>query len=152
MYFAEYASPIGTLLLCSDGMHLTGVWFDRELPEAPEEDGVLKAAKAWLDSYFRGAFRDVDFPVLPEGTAFQKQVWQLLQEIPRGEVTTYGSLARQISGRMSPQAVGQAVGRNPLAIIIPCHRCVGAAGQLTGYAWGTERKKWLLEHEQKGRA
>lgn len=152
MNFAEYSSPVGKLLLCSDGSHLTGAWFDRELPESPEEDGVLKAAKMWLDSYFRGEFREPDFPILPDGTAFQKQVWQLLLEIPWGQVTTYGCLARQISEKMSPQAVGQAVGKNPLAIIIPCHRCIGATGKLTGYAWGTERKKWLLEHEQKGRA
>ena len=152
MRFAEYASPIGKLLLCSDGVHLTGVRFDREIPEPPREDAVLTAAKRWLEDYFRGEFREPEFPILPDGTVFQKQVWQLLREIPYGEVITYGGLARQISEEMSPQAVGQAAGRNPIAIIIPCHRCVGTGGKLTGYAWGMERKQWLLEHEQKGRA
>ena len=152
MNFAEYSSPVGKLLLCSDGSHLTGARFDRELPEPPEEDGVLKAAKMWLDSYFRGEFREPDFPILPEGTVFQKQVWQLLLQIPQGQTVTYGHLARQISAKMSPQAVGQAVGKNPIAIIVPCHRCVGTGGKLTGYAWGMEKKKWLLEHEQKGMA
>jgi len=152
MHFSEYASPIGKLLLCSDGAHLTGAWFDRALPEPAQEDEVLKAAEKWLDSYFRGEFREPEIPLLPEGTVFQKQVWRLLQEIPWGEVTSYGYLARQISEKMAPQAVGQAVGKNPLAIFIPCHRCIGADGKLTGYAWGTEKKQWLLEHEQKGRA
>lgn len=152
MNFAEYSSPVGSLLLCSDGIHLTGVWFDREIPEPLKEDGVLRAAKQWLDGYFRGEGREPEFPILPEGTAFQKQVWQLLRQIPYGQVTTYSCLARQISERMSPQAVGQAVGKNPLAIIVPCHRCLGAGGKLTGYAWGIEKKQWLLEHEQKGRA
>lgn len=152
MNFAEYSSPVGKLILCSDGIHLTGVWFGREIPEPPKEDGILKAARKWLDAYFRGEWQEPDFPILPEGTAFQKQVWQLLRQTSYGQITTYGDLARQISERMSPQAVGQAVGKNPIAILIPCHRCVGAGGKLTGYAWGIETKQWLLEHEQKGRA
>lgn len=152
MNFAEYDSPVGKLLLCSDGLHLTGLWFDREPPEPPGEDGVLKAAKNWLDAYFRGENPEPQFSLLPEGTDFQQKVWQLLLQIPYGRVTTYGHLARQISDKMSAQAVGQAVGKNPLSILIPCHRCVGAGGKLTGYAWGIEKKQWLLEHEQKGRA
>ena len=152
MHFCEYDSPVGKLLLCSDGAALTGLRFDREAPEIQEEDAVLKAAKAWLDRYFRGEDRTPDFPIRPEGTPFQQKVWDFLLRIPYGQTLTYGQLAVCFPGKMSPQAIGQAVGRNPIAIVIPCHRCVGAKGQLTGYAWGMERKQWLLQHEQKGRA
>ena len=152
MHFCEYGSPVGKLLLCSDGKALRGAWFDRETPPMQEEDAVLKAAKTWLDGYFRGETAAPDFPLSPEGTAFQKKVWDLLLQIPYGKTCTYGQLADSFPGKMSPQAIGQAVGRNPMAIFIPCHRCVGAKGRLTGYAWGTERKQRLLQHEQKGRA
>lgn len=152
MNFAEYVSPFGTLLLSSNGTQLTGARFDRQAPEELRDDAVLAAAKLWLDSYFRGECQEPEFPLLPEGTAFQQKVWEHLLRIPFGQAVTYGSLAKQISENMSAQAVGQAVGKNPIAIIIPCHRCVGAGGQLTGYAWGIERKRQLLEHEQKGRA
>ena len=152
MHFCEYDSPVGKLLLCSDGAALTGLRFDREAPEIQEEDAVLKAAKKWLEGYFRGETAAPDFLIRPEGTPFQQKVWGLLLQIPYGKTCTYGQLAERFPGKMSPQAIGQAVGRNPIAIIIPCHRCVGAKGQLTGYAWGMERKQWLLQHEQKGRA
>lgn len=151
MHFAEYASPVGKLLLQSNGGALTGLWIGRETPENPEEDEVLKRAKRWLDAYFRGENPAMDLPLAPEGTEFQKQVWQLLGQIPYGQVTTYGALARELSEGMSAQAVGQAVGRNPISILIPCHRVIGAKGQLTGYAWGIEKKQWLLEHEEKHR-
>ena len=151
MHFAEYHSPLGKLLLCSDGAFLTGLRIGGELPAEEDEDAVLKQAKLWLDDYFRGENREVDFPLRPEGTDFQKQVWRLLVQIPYGQTTTYGALARQISEGMSAQAVGQAVGRNPIGILIPCHRVVGSGGKPTGYAWGIEKKQWLLEHEEKHR-
>lgn len=152
MYYTEYDSPIGKLLLQSNGEALTGLWMGREPEELLSEDDVLRRAKAWLDAYFRGEEKAVEFSLAPGGTAFQKQVWQLLQTIAFGETRTYGDLAREVAvrmgkERMSAQAVGQAVGRNPISILIPCHRVVGAKGQLTGYAWGIERKKWLLAHE-----
>ena len=89
----------------------------------------------------------------PAGTPFQQLVWKLLLDIPFGRTCTYGQLAKQaavLTGKekMSPQAMGQAVGRNPIAVIIPCHRVIGGGGRLTGYAWGLERKRWLLAHEQ----
>ena len=151
MHFAEYDSPVGTLLLQSDGEHLTGLWMDRECPETTR-DPVLERAMAWLDDYFRGEVREVDVPLAPTGTAFQQQVWQILLTIPYGQARTYGDIAREMAARlgkekMTPQAVGQAVGSNPISILIPCHRVVGAKGQLTGYAWGIEKKKWLLNHE-----
>jgi methylated-DNA-[protein]-cysteine S-methyltransferase len=122
--------------------------------EAAEEAEVFLQTKSWLDAYFRGMPPQWLPPLSPEGTAFQKLIWGYLLEIPFGEVRTYSQLARRAArdmGRekMSAQAVGGAVGRNPISIMIPCHRCVGANGSLTGYAWGLERKQWLLGHEQK---
>ena len=107
-------------------------------------DSVIR----WLDAYFAGKPMPVDLPLSPAGTDFQRRVWDILLTIPYGETTTYGAIAKQLGAPMSAQAVGQAVGKNPLAIIIPCHRVVGANGQLTGYAWGIERKQWLLRHEE----
>lgn len=153
LHFAEYLSPVGKLLLRSDGLALTGLWFDREAPEELSEDEVLQAAKRWLDGYFCGEKEAAEIPLALEGTAFQKQVWELLAGIPYGRTRTYGELARDLAmrqgkDRMSAQAVGQAVGSNPISILIPCHRVVGAKGQLTGYAWGIEKKQWLLCHEK----
>ena len=154
MNILTYPSPVGRILLESDGSALTGLWLDRE--EAGEEnaDEVLRKAAAWLDEYFRGEDRPPDFDLAPRGTAFQKLVWQLLLDIPWGHTRTYGALAGEAARmlgkeKMSAQAVGQAVGANPIAILIPCHRCVGAGGKLGGYAYGIEKKRWLLDHERK---
>ena len=153
-YYTEYSSPVGRLLLRSDGHALTGLWMDRQAPEnglPGGENPVLRQTCVWLDDYFAGRKPCVSMPVALEGTEFQRQVWQRLGEIPYGEVITYGDIARELEtetgNRMSAQAVGGAVGRNPISIIIPCHRVVGAGGTLTGYAWGLERKQWLLRHE-----
>jgi len=151
MHFAEYDSPVGKLILCSDGKALKGLGFGAAVPEVTEEDAVLALARQWLEAYFRGEQPAAPVPLDPEGTAFQKQVWQMLSEIPYGQVTTYGQLARRFPGKLSAQAIGRAVGKNPIALLIPCHRCIGAKGRLTGYAWGLEKKQWLLELEQKGR-
>nr|MBQ8245007.1 methylated-DNA--[protein]-cysteine S-methyltransferase [Oscillospiraceae bacterium] len=153
MHSAEYRSPLGTLLLQSDGEALTALSFGRGPGEASDGCAVLEQASRWLDAYFCGEAPAIEFPLSPRGTEFQKQVWQLLLEIPYGQVRTYGGLALEMARRlgkekMSAQAVGQAVGSNPISIIVPCHRVVGAKGQLTGYAWGVERKKWLLDHEK----
>lgn len=153
MHFAEYDSPVGKLLLGSDGTALTLLQIDREAPMPLGEDAVLRETKQWLDRYFRGERPEVNISRAPAGTAFQRQVWQILLEIPYGRTRTYGQIAREVAAamgkkQMSPQAVGQAVGSNPIGILIPCHRVVGAGGRLTGYAWGAEKKKWLLEHEK----
>ena len=151
MYCMQYASPLGKLLLTCREDGLTGIWFDRE-PTEQKDHPVLRQTKVWLDGYFRGEPAKMEIPLALEGTPFQKQVWRLLLTIPYGEVRSYGCLAREmaaISGKenMSAQAVGQAVGKNPVSILLPCHRVVGAKGQLTGYAGGLERKTWLLHHE-----
>ena len=149
MDYCEYPSPVGTLYLTADEGGLTGIWMH---PVKTEDCPILSQAKAWLDGYFSGDPAEVTFPLNPQGTPFQKQVWEILLAIPYGETTTYGAIAREIAQRtgkekMSAQAVGQAVGANPIAIAIPCHRVVGAKGKLTGYAGGLDKKEWLLRHE-----
>lgn len=159
-YHLRYFSPVGQLLLTSDGTHLTGLWMDRQ-PTAQSLPGenvpVLLQTQNWLDRYFRGEAPAMTIPLAAEGTPFQKRIWQFLLEIPYGATASYGELAKKAAKamgkeKMSSQAVGGAVGRNPISIIIPCHRCIGADGTLTGYAGGLERKQWLLDHEKgKGR-
>ena len=159
--WTEYSSPVGRLTLCTDGAHLTGLWlegqkyFGYSRAEEARADALPLFAdvRAWLDRYFSGE-RPLpgDLPLRPGGSAFQQRVWKLLCEIPYGGTTTYGGLAGRLAeelGRetMSSQAVGGAVGRNPISIIIPCHRVVGWDGRLTGYAGGLTVKKWLLDHE-----
>ena len=155
-YVSHYQSPLGRLLLASDGESLTGLWFEgqkyfaRSLDGAqiPKELPLFQSAAEWLDVYFSGREPDFTPPLRPAGTAFQREVWQLLQAIPYGQTATYGALAKEL-GRpaLSARAVGGAVGRNPISILIPCHRVVGADGSLTGYAGGLERKIRLLELE-----
>ena len=145
----EYPSPVGTLYLTADEGGLTGIWMH---PEKTEDFPVLAQAKLWLDSYFSGNPEEITFPLNPHGTAFQEQVWEILLTIPYGQTTTYGAIALEMARRcgkekMSAQAVGQAVGANPISILIPCHRVVVAGGKLTGYAGGLDKKSWLLQHE-----
>ena len=150
MNYGRYESPLGPLLLSWEGDCLTGLWMNRELPE--ENDPIPEKVKRWLDAYFDGHPEQISFPLKPEGTEFQKQVWNILLTIPYGQTRTYGDIAREMAAwtgkiKMSAQAVGQAVGKNPISILIPCHRCLGAGKKLTGYAGGLEQKKWLLTHE-----
>lgn len=145
-------SPVGPLLLVSDGEALTGLYLNRQIPAVLSPLPVFDRTKDWLADYFRGCVRPVDVPIKTAGTAFQEQVWELLRQIPFGETRSYGQIAREMASRMgkarmSAQAVGQAVGRNPVSILVPCHRVVGTGGKLTGYAGGIENKQWLLRHE-----
>ena len=159
----RYDSPMGGILLAADEIGLTGVWFDgqkyfaRGRPKERTERNtpVLSAAKCWLDVYFRGREPDFMPPLNPIGSEFQRAVWELLLQIPYGQTTTYGALAQELAKRqelahMSAQAVGGAVGRNKISILIPCHRVVGTGGRLTGYAGGVDRKAGLLELEHSG--
>ena len=149
----RYDSPVGALTLAGDGENLVGLWlegqkyFGAKLALSGEGSApVFARAKAWLDRYFAGERPSpAELSLAPAGTAFQRDVWRTLCEIPYGEVITYGELARRL--HTSARAVGSAVGRNPISIIVPCHRVVGADGGLTGYAGGVERKRWLLTHE-----
>jgi len=151
-YFTNYASPVGELFLTSDGTALTGLYLPLQPkpPALPSREALplFIRAESWLDRYFAGDPVPIHFPISPSGTDFQKRIWNILLTIPYGKTLSYGQIARQISPAMSAQAVGGAVGKNPISIIIPCHRCVGAKGQLTGYAGGLEAKKWLLRHEE----
>lgn len=153
-YTCRYASPLGELLLAADEVGLTGVWFmgqkyfARTLGEIYEkkETPILAAARQWLDTYFGGEDPDFTPPLHLIGTDFQRAVWDQLLNIPYGQTTTYGALATRL-GTGAAQAVGGAVGRNPIAIIVPCHRVVGADGSLTGYAGGVAKKVFLLQLE-----
>ena len=145
-----YPSPVGVLTLVGEGEALTGLWMENNLPKELPPMGhapVFDRAATWLDRYFQGRPQKVDFDLKPTGTPFQKKVWQMLMTVPYGQTRTYGSIAKDLSDRMSSQAVGGAVGRNPISIIIPCHRIIGSNGKLIGYAGGLQAKEWLLRHE-----
>lgn len=157
-YTVTYSSPLGMIVLESDGEVLTGLRFMESSETQKQAIETLPAdttntlpifaeVRQWLDDYFAGK-RPCNVPRLnPQGTAFQKRVWTALLTIPYGETLSYGEIAQMVGCR-SAQAVGQAVGRNPIALIIPCHRLIAANGQLDGYAYGTEIKKRLLELER----
>lgn len=162
-YINYYPSPLGRITLAADEIGLTGLWLegqkyyagqmDREHDEWIEKESpVLTMAKCWLDAYFAGKVPEVAIPMHLKGTPFQMEVWEILCQIPYGQTITYGQIARQIAHRrgmvtMSAQAVGGAVGRNPISIIVPCHRVMGADGSLTGYAGGVDKKMALLTLE-----
>ena len=147
---AIYDSPLGPVTLASDGDALTvlrlGAMGETNTIDAIDSIEIFRITRCWLDLYFSGRCPDFLPPLKPCGTVFQQRVWQALMEIPYGETTTYGAVARRVGCR-SAQAVGQAVGRNPIAIIVPCHRVVGSDGSLTGYAYGVEKKRHLLQLE-----
>ena len=146
-YFTRYDSPMGPLFLRSDGTSLTGL-FPALTGTVRDDLPIFREVRDWLDAYFRGEQPDPrDLPLAPPGTNFQKDVWAELLDIPYGESRTYGDIAKALGKPRGAQAVGQAVGRNPIGIIIPCHRILGAGKKLTGFAWGSEKKKWLLRHE-----
>ena len=160
VYTSHYTSPLGDILLAADEMGLTGLWFDSQkhfadtLPaeHTEQETSLHIETKRWLDIYFTGKEPDFLPPLHPMGSAFRQLVWAILLQIPYGQTTTYGEIARQLAEkqqhpRMSAQAVGGAVGHNEISIIIPCHRVVGTNGSLTGYAGGIDKKVKLLELE-----
>lgn len=159
MYVTKIVSPVGNLLLASNGQALTGLWLegqkyfaatlDKDMVEQADLP-IFTETAAWLGAYFKKIPLPALPPLAPKGSAFRKAVWELLLEIPYGQTTTYGELAhrlREIGIPAAPQAVGGAVGHNPISILIPCHRVLGADGSLTGYAGGVEKKRFLLELE-----
>ena len=155
MYISRYDSPIGTLLLTCTDQGLTGLYMNRE-GSRRDEHPVFRQTTQWLDAYFRGDNPAMTVPLALKGSDFQLRVWKILLSVPYGATRSYGSIAKEIAEsmgkeKMSAQAVGQAVGRNPVSILIPCHRVLGSNGKLTGYAGGMENKIWLLEHESRHR-
>ena len=154
-------TPLGEVRLRSDGKSLTGLWFVGQVNDAKEHSDIeikddlpiFGQVETWLESYFFGKQTPITFPLQPKGTIFQERVWKILQEIPYGETMTYGEIAQRIAkekgvATYSAQAVGQAVGKNPISILIPCHRVLGKNGTLTGYAGGVHRKEQLLRIER----
>jgi methylated-DNA-[protein]-cysteine S-methyltransferase len=152
--YTYFESPIGRLLLTSDGTALTGLYMEPSR-KAQSIDGwiqdeavsPLSATVRQLTEYFAGTRRDFDLPLRFQGTTFQTRVWRELTVIPYGQTWSYGQLAQRIDKPSASRAVGLANGRNPIAILVPCHRVIGADGSLTGYGGGLERKRWLLAHE-----
>jgi methylated-DNA-[protein]-cysteine S-methyltransferase len=143
-------TPIGPLLATSgDDDGLTGLWFDRG-PRAGwrRDDEAFGALREQADAYFAGDLREFDLPLAPAGTEWQRAVWDALLDVPYGTTLSYGELAARLGRPSACRAVGAANGRNPISVIVPCHRLVGSTGALTGYAGGLERKAWLLEHER----
>lgn len=152
-YIAYTESPLGRMELRANDEGLTVAKFlfaDSEvLPENNPKHKTLKATIQQLKEYFGGHRKEFDLPLAPAGTEFQQKVWKQLEGIQWGETTSYLKMAEQLGSRLTIRAVGGANGKNPIAIIIPCHRVIGADGKLTGYAGGLWRKQWLLEHEGK---
>lgn len=163
IYISHYKSPLGDILLASKNNKLIGLWIEgqknylSELKEKIKENNqeeILIKTKNWLDRYFnyeKPSLKELDLN--PLGSDFRKQVWTILCNIPYGKVVTYNDISKEIAHqrkipKMSPQAVGGAIGHNPISIIIPCHRVVGANGNLTGYTGGLDKKVFLLKHEK----
>ena len=152
-----YKSPIGPLSLLADDHYLFGIWieeesdFEKGLSEndvtVVDSHPILNQITSYLETYFKGQDQDLsEMPLAPVGSDFEKRVWNYLRGIPFGQTVTYGQIAKDLQVA-SAQAIGGAVGRNPWSILVPCHRVLGAGGRLTGYAWGLEKKAWLLRHE-----
>lgn len=161
-YTTEYFSPIGKIILASDEVNIVGLWIEKQkyfsstiADKLVEKDDlpVLRLGKSWLNDYFAGKKPKISsLPLAPVGNEFRQNVWRILTEIPYGQLSTYGEIAKEVAvrmgkPRMASQAVGGAVGHNPISIIIPCHRVIGTKGNLTGYAGGIDLKIKLLEHE-----
>ena len=161
-YSTSYSSPLGLITMVSNGEKLIGLWLEGQkyfaetiIKEVVENDDleIFTSTKQWLNRYFAGDKPNIsELPLEPSGGEFRKIVWEILCEIPYGETITYGEIAKKVAIKMnkksmSSQAVGGAVGHNPISIIIPCHRVVGVNGNLTGYAGGIDKKIRLLEHE-----
>lgn len=162
IFSTNYLSPIGLFKLASDGKFLNGLWIEGQKyfgatisEKMTEKNNILifDQTKDWLDRYFGQKKPAVsELPLAPNGGEFRQEVWKILCQIPYGGITTYGDIAKELAlktnkPRMSAQAVGGAVGHNPISIIIPCHRVIGTNGSLTGYAGGIKKKIWLLSHE-----
>ncbi len=159
--YKQMESPVGTLRLASDGSSICRITFPSESGQDWEDwllrhfrrpgregsDAPLEQACGQLDEYFRGGRRSFQIPLSLKGTEFQVEVWQILLQIPFGDTWSYGEVGWQVGRPQASRAVGGAVGTNPVAIVIPCHRVIGKNGALVGFGGGLDRKKWLLELE-----
>lgn len=153
MPHTTYPSPVGELTLVASDAGLQAIWWPDDVRalatgERDDEHPVLAQTVRELDEYFAGKRREFTVPLDPAGTPFQQSAWKVLQEIPYGQTITYGEQARRLGDPAKARAVGAANGRNPISIIVPCHRVVGVSGALTGFAGGMDAKHWLLEFER----
>lgn len=154
-FTSHYISPLGGITMASDGDALVGIWFDGQKYfgkglandyETCDYLPIFFETRRWLDTYFSGCEPDFTPKLKMRGSNFRKRIWEVLLNIPYGQTMTYGEIARTL-GVSSAQAIGGAVGRNPISLIIPCHRVLGAGGKLTGYTGGIDKKTWLLKME-----
>lgn len=152
--YSLYLSPAGTIILTQEDGLLTGLWFEGEKhstvvdPAWKRDETAFKAVHQQLDAYFAGKLQQFDLPIKVSGTAFQERVWKALCEIPYGQTWSYAHLAKHIGNPKAVRAVGTANGRNPISIIVPCHRVIGADGSLVGYGGGLDKKTFLLQLEK----
>jgi methylated-DNA-[protein]-cysteine S-methyltransferase len=150
------ATSLGELTVVREERAVTGLYFPRHWPRpdrttfGPRSDEGFEEVARQLGEYLDGGRDEFDLPLMVRGSEFDRRVWDLIDGVPYGETTTYGKLAHSLGAGTDPRDVGAAVGRNPICIIIPCHRVVGATGSLTGYAGGLDRKRILLEIEHVG--
>lgn len=155
VYRSSMPSPIGPLLLCGTGTAISAIFMaTRRHPEGVPadtrpDDGPFREARRQLEAYFEGELREFTLELAPQGTLFRQKVWRALLDIPYGATESYGALALRIGLPQAARAVGLANGRNPISIVVPCHRVIGKSGALVGYGGGLERKQWLLAHEQR---
>ncbi|PZF86481.1 methylated-DNA--[protein]-cysteine S-methyltransferase [Jiangella anatolica] len=151
LYWTTIDSPLGTFWATGDGTALTGLYMERPAaldgPGWIEDDTSFALVREQLAAYFAGELRRFSLPLSPVGTPFQRQVWDALLAIPYGETRSYREIAEQLGRPTASRAVGAANGRNPISVVVPCHRVIGTSGVLTGYAWGLERKRALLDLE-----
>lgn len=152
LFHQRLRSPIGTLTITANDLGLTEIRFANQgtldLPKRARENTIIDQAIAQLRSYFNGDLKVFDLPLSPLGTEFQKKVWLALRQVEYGKTVSYGQIAAEIGKPTAARAVGAANGKNPLPIIVPCHRIIGRDGSLTGFAGGLETKRWLLDHER----
>ncbi len=152
MYYQFIDSPLGAVKISANHSGITEVAFVSHSGQAAEPSMLTETAAAQLTAYFAGRLAQFSLPLAASGTAFQQQVWQALGKVPFASTCSYADIARHIANPKAVRAVGAANGRNPIAIVVPCHRVIGANGTLTGYAGGLEKKAWLLKHEQRHKA
>jgi len=150
VFVSEYVCPMGKLWLCSNGKALTGLHFTPQNGERGDHLPLHREAAGQLSEYFAGARRGFTLPLEPSGTPFQLAVWRSLETIPYGETRSYGEIAAAVGKPKASRAVGMANNRNPISIIVPCHRVIGSTGKLVGYGGGLDKKRFLLELERKG--
>jgi methylated-DNA-[protein]-cysteine S-methyltransferase len=152
-FHCRISTPVGPITLTKDGDALTGAYLENLVPaiDGKRDERAFDAERRQLEEYFAGARTRFDLRLAPRGTPFQERVWKALQDVAFGRTASYGEIARAVGSPEASRAVGAANGKNPIAIIIPCHRIIGSSGALVGYAGGLPRKKWLLAHESNQR-